>query len=53
MEPVRLTPPNNLAPIDESGEMPYFESFSYHGPGSRSSLGSFLSTSTASAAMHH
>nr|UCK81518.1 RAC serine/threonine-protein kinase [Arenicola marina] len=44
-EPVHLTPPGSdeLGTIDEAEEMPYFESFSYHG--SRGSLGSYLSGS--------
>jgi len=52
-EPVQLTPPTNKgAPLDsidedeEREELPYFESFSYHG--SRGSLGSYLSGSGAS-----
>lgn len=42
--PVQLTPPEQthrqLASITEEGELPYFESFSYHG--SRGSLDSYL-----------
>lgn len=48
-EPVHLTPPSKHAPLDsinEDEELPYFESFSYHG--SRGSLGSYLSGSGAS-----
>lgn len=45
-EPVQLTPPGQtsggrqLASITEEGELPYFQSFSYHG--SRGSLDSYL-----------
>ncbi len=52
-EPVALTPPgkDSLESINEDVEdLPYFESFSYHG--SRGSMNSFLSTSSASAALN-
>ena len=50
-ETVTLTPPDagekgGLSSIDEAEEMPYFTQFSYGG--SRSSFGSYLSTSGAS-----
>jgi hypothetical protein len=46
-EPVELTPPtHDLGPITEAEEMPYFESFSYHGSRG-SSLGSYLSHAEA------
>jgi hypothetical protein len=48
-EPVQLTPPENdrqAAALDNSGELPYFEKFSYHG--SKGSLGSYLGTSSMS-----
>ncbi|XP_036363257.1 RAC-gamma serine/threonine-protein kinase isoform X1 [Octopus sinensis] len=51
-EPVALTPPQTITPpleaIEEDEfELPYFSQFSYHG--SRSSLGSYLSASAATA----
>ena len=52
-EPVHLTPPKassasqqQLSAIEETDEMPYFESFSYHG--SRASLSSYLSNMSTS-----
>jgi len=52
-EPVHLTPPKvssasqqQLSSIAESDELPYFESFSYHG--SRASLSSYLSNMSTS-----
>jgi len=52
-EPVHLTPPKassasqqHLSSIAEGDELPYFESFSYHG--SRASLSSYLSNMSTS-----
>ncbi|CAH1791625.1 unnamed protein product [Owenia fusiformis] len=48
-EPVALTPDQHkhtLSSISEDNELPYFESFSYHG-GSRDGFGSYLSNSAA------
>lgn len=41
---VQLTPPaaGPLASIDEGDELPYFESFSYHGSSRGGSLGDYL-----------
>eukprot|EP00914_Ancora_sagittata_P012466 GHVO01023975.1.p1 GENE.GHVO01023975.1~~GHVO01023975.1.p1 ORF type:complete len:488 (-),score=68.05 GHVO01023975.1:213-1676(-) len=54
MEPVRLTPPPSQAldTIEEADELPYFESFSYHGPSSRGSLGSYLSAGAGAFFVH-
>lgn len=52
-EPVRLTPPSEaLDTIEEQDELPYFESFSYHGPSSRGSLGSYLSAGAGAFFVH-
>lgn len=45
-ETVQVTPPSREVPLQENGDLPYFEQFSFHG--SRGSLASFLSTSDAS-----